>query len=272
MTKEQLRVQAVILDWAGTMVDYGSRAPVEAFIRLFAERGVEVSDEAVRKPMGRMKLDHLRDICADDEVKRAWRARYGADPGEQDVQEMYREFEPMLMSTLDRFADPVPGALALQDRLRAAGIRIGTTTGYTREMMAIIEPAAAEKGYAPDAVVTPDEMPRGGRPHPWMIFRNAEVLGIYPLSAYVKCGDTPADMREGRNAGVWTVGVVFGGNELGLSQAEAAALSEDERERRFRDIAASLEAAGAHAVIREIGDLDRFIETVNERLAKGERP
>ena len=65
----QHRIGAVILDWAGTMVDYGSFAPVEAFRRMFAQRGVEVSFEAVRRPMGRMKLDHLRDICADKEVR-----------------------------------------------------------------------------------------------------------------------------------------------------------------------------------------------------------
>ena len=185
---------------------------------------------------------------------------------------MYGEFEPMLMSMLHQYAEPVPGALELQARLRAEGIRIGTTTGYTRPMMDIIEPAAAERGYTPDAIVTPDEMPRGGRPHPWMIFRNAELLGVYPLSSYVKCGDTEADMKEGRNAGVWTVGVVFGGNELGLSREETESLSPEEREARYTAVAARLEAAGAHYIIREIGELGAVIDLINERLQKGERP
>ncbi|TYP75543.1 phosphonoacetaldehyde hydrolase [Paenibacillus methanolicus] len=265
-------IQAVMLDWAGTMVDYGSFAPVAAFRKLFEERGVAVSDADIRKPMGRMKIDHLRDICAQPAVREAWTGRYGAPASEADVQELYAAFEPALLSIVRDFAEPVPGALALVDRLRAAGIKIGTTTGYTRPMMDLLMPEAARRGYAPDSSVTPDETPGGGRPHPWMLLRNAEALGVYPMHAVVKCGDTEADMQEGRAAGVWTVGVVFGGNELGLSQAQTEALDALERERLFNDIAARLTAAGAHYIIREIGELDRLFPAIEARLAKGERP
>ncbi|CAM4336794.1 phosphonoacetaldehyde hydrolase [Paenibacillus alkaliterrae] len=264
-------IKTVILDWAGTVVDYGSFAPVEAFRRLFEERGIEASSKAIRKPMGRMKKDHLRDICSDPDVSAAWQAKYGSAPSECDIDDMYEAFEPMLFSILHQFAAPVPGALKLIASLRGQGITIGTTTGYTRPMMDIIAPEAAKHGYSPDSTVTPDEAAEG-RPHPWMIFRNAERLGTYPMSAIVKCGDTEADMREGRNAGVWSVGVIFGGNEIGLTQAETAALTPAEKERLFVEVSERLMQAGAHYIIREIGELDGIISHINERMKEGEQP
>ncbi|MBB3110682.1 phosphonoacetaldehyde hydrolase [Paenibacillus phyllosphaerae] len=264
-------IKAVMLDWAGTMVDYGSFAPVAAFRRVFAQRGIDVADADIRRPMGRMKIDHLRDICHAPAVQDAWIAKYGAPANEADVQSLYEAFEPTLLAIVHEYAEPVPGALALVERLRASGIKIGTTTGYTRPMMDLLMPAAAKQGYAPDSTVTPDEV-AGGRPHPWMLGRNAELLGVYPARHIVKCGDTEADMREGRNAGAWTVGVVFGGNELGLSEAETAALPEEERQRRYDEVAGRLFAAGAHYVIPEIGKLDSLFTDIESKLNQGEQP
>ncbi|MFS0868660.1 phosphonoacetaldehyde hydrolase [Paenibacillus xylanilyticus] len=264
-------IRTVILDWAGTMVDYGSFAPVEAFRRLFEEQGITVSADVIRKPMGRMKLDHLRDICEDPGVSAAWQKRYGSLPDVRDVLNMYEAFEPMLFSLLDQFAVPVPGAIALTERLRTKGITIGTTTGYTRAMLDVIVPEAAKHGYKPDSVIAPDET-AAGRPYPWMIFRNAEQLGTELMKDIVKCGDTEADMREGRNAGVWAVGVVFGGNELGLTEQETRDLSADDKEKLFNEVAERLRKAGAHYIISEIGELDRVVDEINDRLAKGELP
>lgn len=264
-------IKTVILDWAGTVVDYGSFAPVEAFRRLFEERGIEASFRAIRKPMGRMKKDHLRDICSDPEVNAAWQAKFGSEPSESDIDEMYEKFEPMLFSILHNYAAPVPGALALIARLREQGIKIGTTTGYTRPMMDIIAPEAAKNGYSPECIVTPDEVAEG-RPYPWMIFRNAELLGTYPMSHIVKCGDTEADMREGRHAGAWSVGVIFGGNEIGMTLAETDALTAGEKEKLFVEVSDRLMQAGAHFIIRDISELDGIIAHINERMQAGEQP
>ncbi|WP_211747724.1 phosphonoacetaldehyde hydrolase [Paenibacillus sp. Marseille-Q4541] len=262
-------IKTVIMDWAGTMVDYGSFAPVEAFRQLFLDHGIEVSADVIRKPMGRMKIDHLRDICQDESVSKAWYSIYDRLPNEQDIQTMYEAFEPKLFSLLEQFAVPVPGAVELADRLHEQGITIGTTTGYTRAMLDVIVPEAAKYGYKPDSVCAPDEA-AAGRPHPWMIYRNAEQLGTYPMSSIVKCGDTEADMEEGRNAGVWTVGVVFGGNILGLTEQETSVLNEQDKERMFNEVAERLKKAGAHYVISEIGKLDEIIEQINIHTEAGE--
>lgn len=107
--------------------------------------------------------------------------------------------------------------------LSRRGIRVGSTTGYTREMTSALVAAAAQGGFAPDAVVCADEVPEG-RPAPRMALEAARRLNAWPMRACVKIGDTVADIAEGRNAGMWSVGLTRTGNELGLSEAEAAAL------------------------------------------------
>lgn len=54
------RIEAVIFDWAGTTVDYGCFAPVQAFVEAFKSFGIEPTMEEVRKPMGMLKIDHIR--------------------------------------------------------------------------------------------------------------------------------------------------------------------------------------------------------------------
>lgn len=264
-------IKAVMLDWAGTMVDFGCFAPLNVFVEVFASRGIEVTVEEARLPMGMLKRDHIAAMCGMERIAGLWEERYGRTPAEADIDALYADFEPLLFRTLHEYATPVPGAVDLVARLRAQGIKIGSTTGYTRAMMDIVCPNALAQGYAPDALVTPDEV-ASGRPQPWMIYRNAEMLGVYPLHLAVKAGDTTSDMQEGVSAGCWTVGVIVGSSELGMTEAEVAECDPAELESRKAAVAARLSAAGAHYVIDRIGQLDEVIGLINGRLARGERP
>jgi phosphonoacetaldehyde hydrolase len=111
-----------------------------------------------------------------------------------------------------------------------------------------------------------------GRPEPWMLLRAMEVLRVYPPSAVVKVGDTTADIEEGLNAGAWTVGVTRTGNYVGLSRTELAALPADARDRLIRDAGETLRGAGAHFLIRSIGELPPVLDEIEICLALGERP
>ncbi|REE70536.1 phosphonoacetaldehyde hydrolase [Paenibacillus taihuensis] len=264
-------IKAVMLDWAGTMVDYGCFAPLNVFVDVFARRGIEVTVEEARGPMGMLKRDHIQAMCRMERIAALWESKFGRIPSEEDIDALYADFEPMLFSTLRNFATPVPGAVELAARLREQGIAIGSTTGYTRAMMDIVCRGAMEQGYAPDTLVTPNEV-AAGRPYPWMVYRNAELLGVYPMHRIVKAGDTVSDMLEGVNAGCWTVGVVLGSSELGMSEAEVAACEPEELNRRKAAVAERLTGAGAHYIADSIGELDQIIALINERLTKGERP
>jgi len=264
-------IQAVVLDWAGTAVDYGSFAPTAVFLRLFESQGVKITAEDARSGMGLMKKDHLRTILSRSSVAQAWEAAHGAPYSEADIDHLFEHFIPLQLSVLTEYAEPIPGLLETVADLRSRSIKIGSTTGYIRSMMDILAPKAKENGYEPDCIVCPDEVP-AGRPFPWMCYQNAIQLGVYPMAAMVKVGDTLVDVEEGLNSGMWTVGLSLTGNMLGLSEAEVQALSAEERDTENRIVAARLYQAGAHYVIDGIWDLPDVLSDIEFRLARGEQP
>lgn len=264
-------VRAVIFDWAGTIVDYGSLAPVDAFIELFRRHEVAVSAEDARRPMGSYKRDHVRLILAMQPVSEQWQRRHGRPPSSDDVEALYREFIPLQIEVIGRHADVIPGVVETLVRLRERGIRIGSTTGYTREMMAALLPLAAAAGLSPEATVCADEVP-AGRPAPWMAISAAMQLGVYPMEACVKAGDTLVDIAEGLNAGMWSVGITKTGNDLGLSRDEVEALPAGELVSRINAASDRFLAAGAHFVVEEVAQLPEILKGIEELLARGERP
>jgi phosphonoacetaldehyde hydrolase len=215
-------VQAVILDWAGTAVDYGSIGPVAVFLEVFDHFDVPVTTEEARRFMGLEKKEHIRRMCALESVHARWRSQHGRKPQETDVEAMYRETENRMVAAIAAHADPIPGLSDLVAELRRHNIRIGSTTGYTAPMMAAMKPAAAAKGYIPDVVVCASDVP-DGRPNPWRCYKDAIDLQVYPLAAVVKIGDTVSDILEGCNAGMWRIGLTRSGNELGLTEAQTTA-------------------------------------------------
>lgn len=264
-------VRAVILDWAGTAVDFGCMGPVAVFIEVFARRGVAVTVPEARAPMGLMKKDHIRAVCRMPSVAARWREAFGRDPDESDVEAMYAETEPLMVEMIARHAEPVPGLIEAVAALRDMGLCIGSTTGYTRPMMEALMPLARERGYAPDFMACPTDAP-AGRPFPYMCWQNAVALEVYPLETMVKIGDTVSDIHEGLNAGMWTVGLTEQGNEMGFPEAELAAMAPARFRERLEAAENRLVNAGAHFLARRIGDCPAVVEEISSRLALGDRP
>ena len=261
-------VRAVVFDWAGTTVDYGCMAPVEAFTGALAAHGVDVGEDDVRRPMGRPKRDHLVTLLSLPAVASQWVERYGRAPSHEDVEALYVEVTRLMTAAALERADPLPGVVEAVAELRGQGLKIGSCTGYPRELMASLSAAAAVRGYAPDVLVTPDDVPRG-RPAPHMCYLNAVRLDTYPLGQMVKVGDTVLDVLEGRAAGMWTIGTLLGGSEAGLSRETEVALREEEMEVRLAAARARLLEAGAHYVIRSIADLPGTVFDIDRRLSRG---
>lgn len=264
-------VRAVILDWAGTTVDYGSLAPAMAFVRLFADRGVPISFAEARGPMGLEKREHIRQLCRSPAIAARWRERHGSAPDESEVDRLYHAFVPLQIAAIRDHAQLIPGCRETVNNLRERGICVGANTGYSRAMMEPLLQAAAEQGYAPDSTVCATDVPRG-RPCPYMSFRNLIELDVETVHACVKVDDTVPGIEEGLNAGMWTVGVAISGNEIGRSLADWQALPANERCRQRAGAYQRLLAGGAHYVIDSIADLPRCLDAIEGRLARGERP
>ncbi|MGO9309078.1 MAG: phosphonoacetaldehyde hydrolase [Spirochaetia bacterium] len=264
-------IAAVIFDWAGTVVDFGCFAPTVSIVETFAQRGVTITLAEARGPMGLEKREHLRRLLAEERVRLHWREATGADPAPGDADALYEDLEPRLLQAVKRHSAVIPGATNLVDELRSWGIRIGSTTGYLRPIMDVVTAEAARQGFFADAVVCPSDAP-AGRPWPWMCFLNAISLGVFPPRRLVKIGDTPADVKEGLNAGMWTVAVTLSGNEVGLSEAEIQTLGTEERKARLKEAERRLLAAGAHYVTESVGTCRAVLARIEERIMKGEHP
>lgn len=264
-------VQAVVFDWAGTTVDYGCCAPAGVFVRVFRDHGLQVSVDEARGPMGVHKREHVRILLDLDSVRRQFEAAHGRAPSADDVEAVYSDATRLQIACLADYADPIPGTLETVAWLRQRGVKIGSSTGYVTEMMEVLVPAAAAKGYRPDVWVCASDVPTA-RPSPLMALLNLVRLDAGPVQACVKVGDTVADIEEGLNAGMWSVAVTLTGNEVGLSEAEVAALDSREREQRRQRAADKLARAGAHYVIDGIADLPGIIEEIEVRLGRGEGP
>lgn len=270
-TRVESGIAAVIFDWAGTIVDFGCFAPTVSIVETFARRGVTVTLAEARGPMGLEKREHLRRLLAEERIRGQWKAATGADPAPADADSLYEDLEPRLVQAVKSHSALIPGTRELTDELRTWGIKIGSTTGYLRPLMDILTAEAAHQGFFPDAVVCPSEVP-AGRPCPWMCFLNAITLGVYPPRRIVKIGDTPADVEEGLNAGMWTIGVTLSGNEVGLAETELAAQSDDERNARLAGAERRLRKAGAHYVTESVGTCRAVLARIEERIIRGEHP
>ncbi len=251
------KISGVIMDWAGTAVDYGCFAPLNAFLKVFSEeKGIDITYRQAREPMGLLKIDHIKAILSMPEVNEKFRALYKRDWNKRDVDEMYTSFEKHLFASLKDFTTPIPGVLETMAMLREQGIKIGSTTGYTAKMMEIVRPGAEAKGYRVDNLVTPNEVP-AGRPAPYMIYKN--------MIDNSKVGDTIADIKEGVNAKVWSVGIVTGSNEMGVSEEEYNSRPAEEWESLKKEVRERMLAAGAHFVLDTIAELPACIEKINNR-------
>lgn len=247
-------LQAVVFDWAGTMIDFGSRAPVVALCKCLEQAGVPVTEAEARSDMGLAKRDHIIAILAQPRIAAAWSARYGAVPKVEDADTLYATLAPLVRDAARECADLIPGAAAVATRLKSIGVRVGSCTGYTREMMTGILPRAVQQGYEPELVVCAGDTP-AGRPSPLMVWKNLVELGAWPAEACVKVDDAAVGIAEGRAAGVWTIGISASGNGVGLSREALAALAPDERAARVASAEKTLRDAGAHVVIESVADL-----------------
>ena len=264
-------LRAVMLDWAGTTVDHGSNAPVLALKTLFSKHGIDLASADARRDMGLLKRDHIRAILSLPNIRQEWQALTGREPGEPDVLSLFEEFGPLQMRIIAEHSRLINGVVPVSRGWQRAGLRIGTTTGYTRAMLTPVMEQAAHGGYNPDASVCPDEVD-AGRPAPWMLARNAQLLDVYPPVACVKIGDTISDIEEGRNAGMWTIGLTRTGNLVGLAYDSWQQLPSAEKQGLLANAENVMHTAGADFIAESLLDCEAILREIDKRVAAGRAP
>lgn len=269
----QTQLEAVIFDWAGTIVDFGSFAPTQIFVDAFQTAyGFDLSLDEARGPMGLGKWQHIEALGRDPAIGARWQAHFGKPMDEADIRHIYETFIPLQVERVGLHSALIPGALAMVQGLRQRGLKIGSTTGYPRQVMERLMPLAAEQGYAPDCTVCADDLEAGARPGPWMALDCVQQLRIGAVSHCVKVDDTLPGIEEGLNAGMWTVGLALSGSPAGWTLAQYQASDETARAVVRARVGATFHAAGTHFVIDTVADLPAVLDDIEQRLARGQRP
>lgn len=256
-----LKIKAVVFDWAGTTIDYGCLAPARVFQEVFERCGVPISESQARGPMGSAKRDHIASIAALPDVADRWSKLHGDRPSMKDVDAMYAEFLPLQLEILGQYTELIPGTAEVFGDLKSRGIMVGSSTGYTRELMSVVLPAASRQGYTPDSVICSDDVLHG-RPAPWMLYEALHRMNSYPVTQVIKVDDTPVGILAGKHAGAITVAVTKTGNQMGLSRQAVADLDDQDLQMRLIDIRGQFEAIGADYVIESIAELPGLIQSL----------
>ena len=267
------KVKALILDWSGTTADAYVVAPAVVFVEVFKNQGVEISMIEARGPMGLRKDLHIKALTEEPEIRERWKAVHGSYPDQGDVDRMFADFVPLQLDCLRKYTTLLPGVVEVTQKLQKDGVKIGSTTGFVRSMVDVLEEDAKKQGYTPDASVAGDDVAHGARPKPFMVYRNLDLLDVHPIQSVVKVDDTISGVGEALEAGCWGVGIARYSNYMDVDTLEEGAnLSEADIQRRLAFTRETLRKAGAHYVIDVFSELPAIIDDINERLARGEKP
>ena len=269
--KSSAQRRAVIFDWAGTVFDYGSLAPMGAFVKLFERYHVGITVAEARLPMGLPKWEHIQALGNQPRIAAQWLEAHGAPFSDADVDELYAVFTPMNAQSVKQYAALIPGVGEVVAALRERGYAIGSTTGYNRAIMDVVLPLASAQGFEPDNLVCAGDLV-ASRPSPLMMYRSFADLGVWPPSAVIKVDDTVPGLVEGLSAGTWTVGVVVSGNGVGLSLEEWNALDAATQHMHRQRAGQQLLDGGAHVLVDTVADLVPIIDQIEAFQAEGRPP
>ncbi|MCI1984956.1 MAG: phosphonoacetaldehyde hydrolase [Lactobacillus sp.] len=255
-----MTIEAVIFDWAGTTIDYGSRAPLLAFKRTFADYGVVVSEDAIRKDMGLDKRVHIRKLLGDPDVAAYFQERHQQLATDELVAEIFARFKATLLQILPETATLKPGVASLIAFLTANHIPYGTTSGYDADMLATLLPLVATRGYRPQVNITSEQTNGNGRPDPAMNRLAMLQLGVHDPARVLIVGDTVNDVLAAQNAGANAVGIIEGANLLALSQQEWDALPATAQQQHRQAVRTAYANAGADVIVNSAADLLELIK------------
>lgn len=266
-------IEAIILDWAGTVVDYGSVAPTRIFVEAFKRAyDFDISLDEARVPMGMGKWDHIKTLGQLPNVAQRWQQQFGTPMTDEVVDNIYQTFMPLQKSKVAEHARPIDGALELIRQVRLQGIKVGSCSGYPREVMEILVPAAAKLGYVPDAWVASDDIAAGSRPGPWMALENVQQLAVGNVANCIKFDDSAPGITEGLNAGMWAVGIALTGNAVGLTEQEWSEKSPEQQASLKQEAYQQLYGAGAHYVVDSLADAMTVIPLIASARVRNQKP
>ena len=271
------KLKACILDWSGTTLDPYVIAPAVAFVEVFHKWGVHITMDEARVPMGLRKDIHIKALLDTPSISARWEHVHNQKPTLKTVDILFRDFIPIQKKCISDYTDLLPETKNVIRTLKNEfKLKIGSTTGFNREIVDIILCKAREQGYEPDACVAGDDLPgeNGVRPKPFMIYENLTQLNVHPIQSVVKVDDTLSGIGESVQAGCWGVGIAAYSNYMRINTIEHYDnMTVSEKTDRLEVSRNKLiNESNAHYVIDTLTELPTVIKDINRRLSVGEQP
>lgn len=188
--------RGVIFDIDGTLVD-SNDAHARAWVRAFADQGIEVPFERVRPLIG---------MGGDQLVPRVTGIEKG-DPRYQPLSDGWkRHFQEGELPGLR----PQPGSRALALALRSRGLRLIVGTSADEALVENLLKIAQVEDLLTEYTTASDV--EASKPEPDIVQAAVTRLGLSPAEVLM-VGDTPFDIESARKAGVDTVALRCGGDD-----------------------------------------------------------
>ena len=187
------RITAVLFDVDGTLVD-SNDAHASAWVKAFAEHGVEVDPIAVRRSIG-MGGDKLMPAVSGLEEDSDLGAKIAGRRGEI----FKTEFLPRL--------EPFPGSADLVAALARRYVAVAASSAQQDDLIPLLDIAGARSLL--DAWTSSDDA-EASKPAPDIVHAALTRAKALPANA-VMIGDTPYDIAAARQAGVRVIAFRSGG-------------------------------------------------------------
>lgn len=201
-----MKFKAVLLDLVGTTVKEEPNTIIGAFERAFKDNNVDVDDAFLRAHRGRGKKEIVESLAATRGIP------------ENITLKIYDDFRQNIENGISGFS-PAEGASEVFSYIKNLHIKLGLGTGLPRGIFDLMLKQLRWDSAVFDYVGIAEEVGTG-RPDPGMIIQMMERLNINNPDEFLKVGDTVADIREGKNAGVKTAVILAGTQDNNLLKNE----------------------------------------------------
>ncbi|MGV9614773.1 phosphonatase-like hydrolase [Nocardia xishanensis] len=183
-------IDLAVLDMAGTTVADGGLV-LRAFDTAATAAGLETEG-----PLREQARQYVLDTMGQSKIA-VFRALLGDEDRAQTANRAFETAYDDLTDELD--IAPIPGAAEAISALRAAGVRVALTTGFSRKTQDRLLDALGWRDIA-DLTLAPSDAGRG-RPYPDLVLTALLRLRIDAVDRVAVLGDTTSDIAAGRAAG-----------------------------------------------------------------------
>jgi len=256
-----MKVKACIFDLGGTIVDRYSITPLKSLIETFKRHNINISNDLIFKDMGIDKKIHIANILDDTNIYQKWFKQYKRNPEYDDVLKLHQIFKNIQVKKSHKI-DIIPETYGIFEYLKKNNIKIGTTTGFDKNNADIIGNVLNTNICKIDNIVSSTCVEKS-RPHPNMIHKNMIDLGIVDPRTMIKIDDTNVGIKEGKNAGLWTVGVARWSTYMNVLPQNYNNMNDIVIGERLKKSKEKLKQSRPDFIIETLDELPNIIETIN---------